>query len=151
MRLVQRVSANAIQALKDALTAAFWFMRDLYNFAKAAVGGEPMFLAGIGWTDPDVYKRDSVSAFVDRLVREQNEHQVLLLAPLGDVAAMDGFAQLRRAEDANRRSTRRGKRSLTCARSSSLRSDALLSVGVSASASTPPRSRRPRYARPRGD
>lgn len=46
----QRVSANAIRALKDALTDAFWFKRDLYNYAKAAVGGEPMFLSGIGWT-----------------------------------------------------------------------------------------------------
>jgi hypothetical protein len=98
---VQRVSANAIQALKDALTAAFWFKRDLYNYAKAAVGGEPLFLAGIGWTDDNVYKRDSVSTFVDRLVREQDEHQELLLALIVDVAAMDDFPQLRRAEDAN--------------------------------------------------
>jgi hypothetical protein len=45
---VQRVSANAIQALKDALTAAFWFKPDLHNYAKAAVGGEPLFLEGIG-------------------------------------------------------------------------------------------------------
>lgn len=52
---MQRVSANAVQALKDALTAAFWFKKDLYNYAKAAVGGDPTFLAGIGWTDQDVY------------------------------------------------------------------------------------------------
>lgn len=97
---MQRVSANAIQALKDALTAAFWFKRDLYNYAKAAVGGEPAFLAGIDWTDSNVYKRDSVSTFVDRLVREQDEHQEVLLALLVDVAAMEDFPQLRRAEDA---------------------------------------------------
>ena len=58
----QRISANAIGALKDALTAAFWFKRDLYDYAKAAVSGEPTFLAGIDWTDQ--YKRDSVSLFV---------------------------------------------------------------------------------------
>ncbi len=95
----QRVSANAISALKDALTAAFWFKKDLYSYAKAAVRGEPMFLAGIGWTDPDVYKRDSVSTFVDRLVREQDEHQDLLLALLVDVASMTDFPQLARVED----------------------------------------------------
>src|SRR5688572_27086114 len=50
MTAPQRISANAIAALKDALTAAFWFKRDLYNYAKAAVGGEPTFLAGIDWT-----------------------------------------------------------------------------------------------------
>jgi hypothetical protein len=99
MALTQRISANAISALKDALTAVFWFKRDLYSYAKAAVAGEPTFLAGIEWTSPDQYKRDSVSLFVDRLVREQDEHQDLLLALLVDVAAMTDFPQLRRVED----------------------------------------------------
>lgn len=95
----QRISANAIAALKDSLTAAFWFKRDLYNYAKAAVGGDPMFLAGIDWTSPDQYKRDSVNLFVDRLVREQDDHQDLLLGVLVDVAAMTEFPGLRRAEE----------------------------------------------------
>lgn len=82
----QRISANAIHALKVALTAGFWFKKDLYNYAKAAVGGEPTFLAGIDWIDKDTLKRDSVSTFVDRLVREQDDHQDLLLALLVDVA-----------------------------------------------------------------
>jgi hypothetical protein len=93
----QRISANAISALKDALTAAFWFKRDLYGYAKAAVAGEPTFLAGIDWTNQ--YKRDSVSLFVDRLVREQDAHQDVLLNLLVDVAAMSDFPQLRRVED----------------------------------------------------
>jgi len=97
--VIQRISANAIGALKDALTAAFWFKRDLYAYAKAAVQGEPTFLAGIDWTSPDQYKRDSVSLFVDRLVSEQDEHQDLLLALLVDVAAMTDFPQLRRVDD----------------------------------------------------
>jgi hypothetical protein len=99
MATTQRVSANAISALKDALTTAFWFKRDIYSYAKAAVGGEPLFLAGIDWTSPDQYKRDSVNLFVDRLVREQDEHQELLLALLVDVAAMDDFPQLQRVDD----------------------------------------------------
>jgi hypothetical protein len=97
--MAQRVSANAVQALKDALTAAFWFKKDLYNYAKAAVAGEPVYLAGIEWTNPDVYKRDSVSTFVDRLVRDQEEHPELLVALLVDVAAMEDFPSLARAED----------------------------------------------------
>jgi Restriction endonuclease len=94
-----RISANAISALKEALTAAFWFKRDLYDYAKAAVGGNPTFLAGIEWTSSEQYKRDSVSLFVDRLVREQDDHQDVLLALLVDVAAMTDFPQLRRTED----------------------------------------------------
>jgi hypothetical protein len=99
MATTTRISANAISALKDALTTSFWFKRDLYDYAKAAVGGDPTFLSGIEWTSPDQYKRDSVSLFVDRLVRAQDEHQDLLLALLVDVAAMSEFPQLRRAED----------------------------------------------------
>lgn len=99
MATTQRISANAIAALKDALTAAFWFKRDLYNYAKAAVAGEPTFLSGIEWTSPDQYKRDSVNLFVDRLVRWQDDHQDLLIALLVDVAAMDDFPYLQRADD----------------------------------------------------
>jgi hypothetical protein len=97
--VTQRISANAIAALKDALTAAFWFKRDLYGYAKAAVGGEPKFLLGIDWTSPDQYKRDSVNLFVDRLVRQQDDHQDPLLALMVDVAAMTEFPGLERADD----------------------------------------------------
>lgn len=94
----QRISTNAISALKDALAAAFWFKQDLYAYARAAVSGEPLFLAGIDWTGPQL-KRDSASLFVDRLVREQDEHQDILLALLIDVAAMDEFPKLRKSDD----------------------------------------------------
>jgi hypothetical protein len=100
----QRISANAIAALKEALAAAFWFKDDLYGYARAAVGGEPLFLAGIDWTGPQL-KRDSASLFVDRLVREQDEHQDVLLALLVDVAAMDEFRGLRKSDDPASRTT----------------------------------------------
>lgn len=99
MAVTQRISANAISALKDSLAVVFWFKRDLYAYAKAVVAGEPTFLAGIDSTSPDQLKRDSASLFVDRLVRAQDEHQDLLLALLVDVAAMTDFPQLRRAEE----------------------------------------------------
>lgn len=94
----QRISANAIAALKDALAAAFWFKADLYSYARAAVRGEPLFLAGIDWTGAQL-KRDSASLFVDRLVREQDEHQDVLLGLLVDVASMEEFPGLRKADD----------------------------------------------------
>jgi hypothetical protein len=94
---VRRVSANAIAALKDALAAAFWYRGDLYKYAKGAVGGEALFLAGIDWREQ--YKRDSVDAFVDRLVHHQDEYQHLLIALMVDVAAMTGFPALERVDD----------------------------------------------------
>jgi hypothetical protein len=55
-------------------------------------------LAGIDWTGPQL-KRDSAALFVDRLVREQDEHQDVLLGLLVDVSAMDEFPGLRRSDD----------------------------------------------------
>lgn len=97
---IQRVSPNAVGALKDALTAAFWFKRDLYAYAKAAVSNEPLFLAGIDWTG-EQYKRDSVSLFVDRLVGAQDTHPGLLIELMVDVAAMEDFPKLAIVEDAD--------------------------------------------------
>lgn len=96
---MRRVTANAIQALKDALLAAFWFKGDLYDYCKDAGAGEPTFLAGIEWRD--AYKRDSIGTFVDRLVKLQDEHQDLLIGLLVDVSQMDSFPGLVRHEDAD--------------------------------------------------
>jgi hypothetical protein len=63
------------------------------------VGGEPLFLAGIEWRE--AYKRDSISTFVDRLVKAQDEHQELLIGLLIDVSQMDSFPGLARHEDAD--------------------------------------------------
>jgi hypothetical protein len=56
-----------------------------------------LFLAGIDWREQ--YKRDSVDAFVDRLVHHQDEHQDLLIALMVDVAAMTEFSGLARVDD----------------------------------------------------
>ncbi|MDQ6775388.1 MAG: hypothetical protein M3071_04005 [Actinomycetota bacterium] len=47
------------------------------------------------------YKRDSISTFVDRLVKHQDEHQDLLIGLLVDVSQMDSFPGLDRVEDAS--------------------------------------------------
>jgi hypothetical protein len=62
------------------------------------VAGEPTFLSGIEWRES--YKRDSISTFVDRLVKYQDEHQDLLIGLLVDVSQMDSFPGLARHEDA---------------------------------------------------
>ncbi len=69
------------------------------DYAKDAVAGEPLFLLGIEWRVS--YKRDSISTFVDRLVKHQDEHQDLLIGLLVDVSQMDSFPGLDRVEDAS--------------------------------------------------
>ena len=94
----RRVSPNAIQALKDALSAAFWYKRDLRGYLSSALPDERL-LAGINWED---YKWSIVDVVVDRLVKQQDRYQAELVQLMVDVAAMDEFPKLRRHEESDR-------------------------------------------------
>src|SRR3954464_11989502 len=99
MAAVQRLSANAVEALKEALSVVFWRKKDLLAYLRAAVQDQRL-LDGIDWLDPDTYKRSSVSRFVERLATRQDLHGPLLLQLMTDIAAMDDFPQLAWLEDA---------------------------------------------------
>jgi hypothetical protein len=92
----QRISANAIAALKDALAAVFWYRNDLYRYLKASVPDQRL-LAGIGWSEQ--YKRDSIEEFIDRLGASDDQNREVLLHLMADISAMDDFPALHRTED----------------------------------------------------
>jgi hypothetical protein len=94
----QRVSPNAVQALKEALVAAFWYKRDLRAYLTAAVRDTEV-LRGIDW---EGYKREIVDSVVDAMVTHPERYHELLLQLMIDVAAMEDFPKLRRHEDAER-------------------------------------------------
>ncbi len=94
----QRVSPNAIQALKDALTAAFWYKNDLRGYLNSALA-EDALLAGVNWED---YKWSIVDVVVDRMVQQPERYQTALVQLMVDVAAMEEFPKLRRHEDSKR-------------------------------------------------
>jgi hypothetical protein len=98
MQTIQRVSPNAIEALKHALVDCFWAKRDLLAYLRAEVEDERL-LGGIDWLT--LYRRESVRRFVDRLAARQDLHRDLLLRLMADVAAMDDFPQLAWLEDAD--------------------------------------------------
>lgn len=93
VQTVQRISPNAIDALKNALTDAFWRKQDLLSYLRAEVDDERL-LDGIDWLSQSVYKRESVRRFIDRLVARPELHRDLLLRLMVDVAAMEEFPQL---------------------------------------------------------
>ncbi len=93
-----RISPNAIAALKNALTDAFWRKQDLLDYLRAEVS-DPKLLDGIDWLNPAIYKRESVRRFVDRLVERQEIHRHLLVQLMIDIAAMEEFPQLEWLED----------------------------------------------------
>lgn len=105
MATAQRINANAVEALKEALSVVFWRKRDLLDYLRAAVPDHTL-LDGIDWLNTDVYKRDSVRRFIDRLAGQQDAHGTLLLQLMSDVAAMDDFPQLAWLEDAPEKITR---------------------------------------------
>jgi hypothetical protein len=45
----QRINANAIEALKEALSVVFWRKRDLLDYLRAAVPDQGL-LDGIDWS-----------------------------------------------------------------------------------------------------
>ena len=58
-------------------------------------------MAGIDRLSQDVYKRESVRRFVDRLSTQQEQYGPLLLQLMSDVGAMDDFPRLEWLEDAD--------------------------------------------------
>jgi hypothetical protein len=94
----QRVSPNAVQALKDALSAAFWFKRDLRGYLSSALADEQL-LAGVNWED---YKWSIVDVVINRMVQRPERYQTALVQLMVDVAAMQEFPKLRRHEDSER-------------------------------------------------
>jgi len=94
----QRVSPNAIQALKDALSAVFWFKSDLRSYLSTALEDKQL-LAGVNWDD---YKWSIVDVVVDRMVQRSERYQAALVQLMVDVAAMEEFPKLRRHEDSER-------------------------------------------------
>lgn len=98
MGTAQRINANAVEALKEALSVVFWRKRDLLDYLRASIPDQSL-LDGIDWLNQDVYKRDSVRRFVDRLATQQGAYGGLLLQLMTDVAAMDDFPRLAWLED----------------------------------------------------
>ncbi len=98
MQTTKRISPNAVDALKSALTDAFWKKQDLLDYLRAEVADRTL-LDGIDWLNPMVYKRESVRRFVDRLVGRQDLHREVLLQLMVDLAAMEDFPQLAWLED----------------------------------------------------
>jgi hypothetical protein len=93
--MTQRISANALQALTDALATMFWYKSDLRTYLVAALGDQ----AAVASLDWDAYKRRIADEFVQRLASDQDEHRETLMRLMVDVAAVEDLPKLRGIED----------------------------------------------------
>jgi len=98
--VAERISPNALLALKDALASAFWSKKDLLAFLIAALDDRRL-LDAFDWLGP-AYKRDTVSQFVDRLAARQDLHRERLVRLMSDVARKESYPELAWHEDADR-------------------------------------------------
>lgn len=89
------IAPAAINALKEALTAAYWYKSDLRSFLTNSIS-DPRILGQVNWDD---FKRNIVAAVIDYLARDQATFQGDLLRLMSEVARINDFKHLERLED----------------------------------------------------
>lgn len=89
------IAPAAINALKQALTHAYWYKSDLRSFLVNTINN-PSLLTRLNWND---YKRNIVTTLVEFLAREQDKYQGDLLRLIFEITRMKDFSHLRRLED----------------------------------------------------
>lgn len=92
--MTKRVAPAAVNALKEALTAVYWYKSDLRSFLTHSLS-DPSLLARLDW---DSYKRSIVGTLVDHLARNEDRYQDALLRLMLDVAEMSDFGHLLRLD-----------------------------------------------------
>jgi hypothetical protein len=91
----QHIAPAAINALKEALTAVYWYKNDLRTFLLHTID-DPNLLARLNWTE---YKRNIVYTLVEYLARNQNAHRDTLVKLMTEVGRIEDFSHLLRVED----------------------------------------------------
>lgn len=91
----KKIVPAALMALKQALTDIYWYKSDLRSFLTSTLS-KPELANQLNWDD---YKRNIVSAVVDRLARHEDLFQADLLRLMTEVARIDDFGHLLRLDD----------------------------------------------------
>lgn len=98
----KRLSPAAIVALKDALTALYWYKNDLRSFIQAAIT-DRTFVASFDWTNN---KRQVVSDLIDALCAQQERHLPALTRLCSEAASVTDFSHLEQLEDGRQKADR---------------------------------------------
>lgn len=87
----QKISTQAIIALKDALSNIYWRKKDLRQFIELTIDNSAI-VATIDWQEP--LKQESVSILIDRMVARQELFQNDLLRLIQEVGNFSDFSHL---------------------------------------------------------
>jgi hypothetical protein len=88
---VQRISTQAIIALKDALANIYWRKKDLRQFIELTIENSSI-VATIDWQE--IQKHESVSILIDRMTARQDIFQNDLLRLIQEVGNFKDFSHL---------------------------------------------------------
>ncbi|WBL43554.1 restriction endonuclease [Algoriphagus halophytocola] len=92
---MKKVSATAINALKNALSTIYWYKSDLRSFLDHTISNKQI-LSYLDWND---YKRNICSRLVDLLVKNEEKTQNDILRLVYEISNMNDFSHLKQLED----------------------------------------------------
>jgi hypothetical protein len=93
---VKRISAEAYQALREALALIFWNKRPFESYLRTALRDHPELLAGLNFGE---LKRKVADSLVDRLVEREDDLQKVTLNLMLEVASMEQFPNIELIKD----------------------------------------------------
>lgn len=100
--MAKRVSAVAVQALKEALCTIYWYKSDLRSFLQNCISDKSI----VATADWESYKRQIVSDVVDALCTDQEKYLGDLRRLFHEVAQMESFKHLAQLDDGEKKAQR---------------------------------------------
>jgi len=95
MNKAQKISPHAILLLKDTLSIAFWYKKNLAEYLKLSVKNGRDIMSKLDWKNET--KRDTVSFFIDFLVNNNANEELIYI--IGDLTKKTNFNELKRSDN----------------------------------------------------
>ena len=93
---MKRISAEAYQALREALAVIVWNKRPFETYLRAALRDNPELLVELPFSEP---KRVVADILVDRLIRDESKYQHVTLDLMLEIASMTAFPNIEQLKD----------------------------------------------------
>lgn len=93
---MKRISAEAYQALRDALASIVWNKRPFETYVKTALRESPELISGLPFGEP---KRVVADLLVDRLMADEGRFQDVTLTLMLEIASMTTFPNIELIKD----------------------------------------------------
>jgi hypothetical protein len=100
--MTKRISAIAIQMLKEALSSIYWYKSDLRSFLQNCISDKEIIVSA----DWSTYKRQIISDIIDHLCSDQEKYLGDIRRLFHEVSKMENFRHLEQLEDGAKKAQR---------------------------------------------